>query len=123
PPAWEDAMTRMSHHPRRSATAVTLLVIITAAPGAAEAQLFDRPWSFRSVDRAGLAVAARQVEGGLFDADRRFGSGGGGVAGGNQYVCGGPSNSASATGNSVCIIIGDGANGTISTGQELNGNV
>lgn len=91
-----------------------------AAPTARADGLFNRAWNFTPTDRGGLAVVMRQVNGGMWDAGRN--SSGVGSYNITQYVCSGDSSSASATGNSSCIILGSNASGSVNAGQNSNGD-
>jgi hypothetical protein len=92
---------------RHTSTAV-LAGLFAFLTGPASAQMFNKPWDFEPTDRAGLAVYMHQAATG--------------TGGTNQYVCGGAQQSATATGNSICIIVGDGANANIDAGQDMIGD-
>ena len=74
----------------------------------------SEPWSAQPADRAGLAVALKQADGGFPSAN---GSGGSTT----QLVCGGGTGTASATANSTCIILNN-STGEIDVGQGSRGD-
>lgn len=110
----------------------TALMVLTAAAfglalaGEASAQMFERPWSFKSRDRASLAVVMKQVEEGMFSRrSENSAAGNGGAVGGfnssTLLLCGGSGGDASATANSSCIILNN-ATGDLTIGQDAVGD-
>ncbi|RCK43325.1 hypothetical protein TH25_21930 [Thalassospira profundimaris] len=109
-------------HPRSRQVAkwLVLATIITASGSfAAQAQMFEKPWSAPAQNRASLAVVMKQAESGMLS-----GTGTGASSGTNsltQLVCGGGGGTANATANSACVILNN-SNGTVNTGQDSVGD-
>jgi len=98
----------------------TVALVGLLAQGAA-AQMFEKPYNSPSRDRAGLAIVMKQVDSGMFGRSvSSTGTSAGGVS--QVLLCGGPDGGSTATSNSSCIILGDGATGMINLGQDSAGN-
>ncbi|MEX2630472.1 MAG: hypothetical protein WD341_11100 [Tistlia sp.] len=102
-----------------AATALTALVALMH-PEAAQAQMFDSPWSAGARDRAGIAVIIKQAESGFFE--RRDGSAGQPTINYDTttLVCGGGGGDSTATANSSCLILNN-ATGAVEVGQGSEG--
>ncbi|MEM7122323.1 MAG: hypothetical protein AAF563_13650 [Pseudomonadota bacterium] len=101
-----------------AALAVTTAMGVLAAP--AGAQMFERAYSNSNRDGLSSAVVMKQVDEGLFSPQQPVVSSGGG--GGDVLLCGSDESQSSATANSSCIIIGDGATAIIDMGQDSLGD-
>jgi hypothetical protein len=92
---------------RRHARIAAFAGLFAVAAGSAAAQMSIRPWDFQPADRLGAAVVMQQ------NGQNGFGAG---------QVCGGPTESTTAIGNYICIILGDGATAIIDAGQDMIGD-
>ncbi|MBI1212187.1 MAG: hypothetical protein GC190_12040 [Alphaproteobacteria bacterium] len=99
---------------------VAASVLASGAARADDPLMGKSPWNFDPVNRAGVAVAMKNVE-----------DGGSGSGSGTTIVCGGTSGGSghgatgagsSATGNSSCIIVNNSDGNIIDVGQASNGN-
>jgi hypothetical protein len=86
---------------------------ISLLAGAASAQMFEQPRSFKARDGAGLAVFMRSLQGTTTSA----------TAGGDStiLVCGGSGGQSTATANSSCLILNN-SDASALIGQESNGD-
>ena len=94
---------------RRHARIAALAGLFALAAGSAAAQMSNRPWDFQPADRLAAAVIMHQNG----QTNGTLGAG---------QVCGGPTESTTATGNYICIILGDGATAIIDAGQDMIGD-
>lgn len=99
-------------------TAVTIVAMAFAQ--GASAQMFEDPYRHNTIDRAGMAVVIKQVDEGMFNRSTATTSGASGSS--TVLLCGGPDGGSTATSNSSCIILGDGASGLINLGQASDGD-
>ena len=103
-----------------AALAVTTAIgMVAAAP--AGAQMFERAYSNNNRDGLSSAVVMKQVEEGLFSPQQGVVTSGGGGTG-DVLLCGSDDSQSTATANSSCIIIGDGATAIIDMGQDSDGD-
>ncbi|OKH88623.1 hypothetical protein [Thalassospira sp. TSL5-1] len=113
----------LRRHPRSRQVAklLVLATFITALGSfAAQAQMFEKPWSAPVQNRASLAVVMKQAESGMLSGNGT-GSASSGTNSLTQLVCGGGGGTASATANSSCVILNN-SNGTVNTGQDSVGD-
>lgn len=106
-----------------AAFGLTWVAIALAGSAAADPLGGKDPWNFTPVNRAGLAVAIKNIE--------DPGSGGSGSGGGTTIVCGGTSggsgdgstgSGSSATANNNCVIINNSDGAIVNTDQDSVGN-
>lgn len=103
--------------------AMGVAMLAGASVAQADALGGKEPWDFTPVNRAGLAVAIKQIE--------DPGSGGSGSGSGTTIVCGGTSGAggdgatgsgSSATANNNCVIINNSDGAIVNTDQDSVGN-
>lgn len=100
--------------------AATACILAALGAQAATAQMYENPYQNNGTDRAGLAIVMKQIDDGLFDSNRNSSTVAPASAAG-VLVCGGTGSDATATANSSCIILGDGATGVVNLGQTSDG--
>ena len=116
------SQSALCRHPRSRQVAklLALATIITASGSfAAQAQMFEKPWSAPDQNRASLAVVMKQAESGMFTGTGSTSSSGSSSL--TQLVCGGGGGTANATANSACVILNN-SNGSVNTGQDSTGD-
>lgn len=104
----------------RSFRNVSLVALAVAGAclvaGAASAQQYKEPWSFRQSDRAGLAVYMKNLD------ESKSNSGSVQSGGDATYlVCGGGGGGSTSTANSSCIIVNN-SDASLGIGQGSDGN-
>lgn len=95
---------------------------IAAVSMPAGAQMFEGAYQNNSRDGLSSAVIMKQVDSGMFGNNNSGLISGGGGTNGDVLLCGSDESTASATANSSCIIIGDGATAIIDMGQGSDGD-
>ena len=106
---------------RNFAAALAVTAAFGAAAAPAGAQMFERAYDNNQRDGLGMAIVMKQVDEGLFSPQQNVTSSGS-AAPGDILLCGSDESTSTATANSSCIIIGDGATAIIDMGQDSLGD-
>ncbi len=100
-----------------SAAAIVIAGSLWAAP--AEAQMFREPFTFSQRNQAGMAVFMRQQSNSGSNSDAVVA----GSATSQTLVCAGAGDTtATAAGNIMCVVAGDGTNVIVNSNQDSQGN-